>query len=167
MRRARLRLNDEGAGDWEEGLGEQGETAEEKGERRMARLMDAGLFMLQRVAVILGFVYSRSLEGQGRLRKRMKMEGREGLEEVGDVLREYALSIGEEAEGAAAEGGGAVKQRRRLRYWAAHLGSADGERREWEGERGEHGEEGAGEGVGGDEGEGGNEVGVEELAVEA
>ncbi|EKU22723.1 beta-catenin-like protein 1 [Nannochloropsis gaditana CCMP526] len=59
VRRARLRLNDEGAGDWEEGLGEQGETAEEKGERRMARLMDAGLFMLQRVAVILGFVYSR------------------------------------------------------------------------------------------------------------
>ena len=101
------------------------DDAEEKKESRLARLMDAGLYMLQRVAVVLGFVYSRSLEGQERLRKRMKMEGREGLGEVADVLREYALSVGEDVEGAVAEGGGAARQRRRLRFWAAHLEAAD------------------------------------------
>lgn len=145
VERARLRLaaqDEDGTG---EQLDEREDDAEEKRETRLARLMDAGLYMLQRVAVVLGFVYSRSLEGQERLRKRMKMEGREGLGEVADVLREYALSVGEDVEGAVAEGGGAARQRRRLRFWAAHLEAADGgmvgEGEEGEDEDGEEGVE--------------------------
>lgn len=149
MERARLRL----AAQEEDGTGEQlderEDNEEEKAESRLARLMDAGLYMLQRVAVVLGFVYSRSREGQERLKKRMKMEGREGLGEIADVLREYALSVGEDVEGAVAEGGGAARQRRRLRFWAAHLEAAGGEERrrgEEEGKEEEREEEKEGEG---------------------
>lgn len=145
-------------------MDEREDNAEEKAETRLARLMDAGLYMLQRVAVILGFVYSRSLEGQERLRKRMKMEGREGLGEVADVLREYALSVGEDVEGAVAEGGGAARQRRRLRFWAAHLEAAGGgvERGE---EDGEEEEEERGE-AGGEVNGGGKEVEEEDVDME-
>ncbi len=169
VERARARLSQE-----EEQLDEADDNAEEKAETRLARLMDAGLYMLQvrsvsspatplflhqtihpptlppysqRLAVILGFVFSRSLEGQARLAKRMKMEGRE-LGEIADVLREYALSVGEDAEGAVAEGGGAARQRRRLRFWAAHLEAAGGEGEEEEDEGKEGGKEGMnGEGM--------------------
>ena len=167
MERARLRLaaqDEDGTG---QQLDEREDNAEEKAETRLARLMDAGLYMLQRVAVILGFVYSRSLEGQERLRKRMKMEGREGLGEVADVLREYALSVGEDVEGAVAEGGGAARQRRRLRFWAAHLEAAGGGigRGEEEEEEEEGEEEGGGEvNAGGKEEE--EDVDVEEEAEE-
>ena len=166
MERARLRLaaqDEDGTG---QQLDEREDNAEEKAETRLARLMDAGLYMLQRVAVILGFVYSRSLEGQERLRKRMKMEGREGLGEVADVLREYALSVGEDVEGAVAEGGGAARQRRRLRFWAAHLEAAGGGIGRGEEEEEEEGEEeGGGEvNAGGKEEE--EDVDVEEEAEE-
>jgi len=167
VERARLRLaaqDEDGTG---QQLDEREDNAEEKAETRLARLMDAGLYMLQRVAVILGFVYSRSLEGQERLRKRMKMEGREGLGEVADVLREYALSVGEDVEGAVAEGGGAARQRRRLRFWAAHLEAAGGGigRGEEEEEEEEGEEEGGGEvNAGGKEEE--EDVDVEEEAEE-
>ena len=182
MERARLRLaaqDEDGTG---EQLDEREDNAEEKAETRLARLMDAGLYMLQRVAVILGFVYSRSLEGQERLRKRMKMEGREGLGEVADVLREYALSVGEDVEGAVAEGGGAARQRRRLRFWAAHLEAAGGgvgggeeEEEEEGGEEEQQEEEGGGKVNGGRKKEEEEDVDmekeeaeeVEELAKEA
>jgi len=166
VERARLRLaaqDEDGTG---QQLDEREDNAEEKAETRLARLMDAGLYMLQRVAVILGFVYSRSLEGQERLRKRMKMEGREGLGEVADVLREYALSVGEDVEGAVAEGGGAARQRRRLRFWAAHLEAAGGGIGRGEEEEEEEGEEeGGGEvNAGGKEEE--EDVDVEEEEAE-
>lgn len=66
---------------------EQGQLSEEeRAEARLERLLDAGLYMLQRVCVILGFVFTRSAEGRARLKKRMRMEGR-GLGEVAAVLR--------------------------------------------------------------------------------
>lgn len=65
---------------------EEGLTEEERAEARLERLLDAGLYMLQRVCVILGFVFTRSAEGRARLRKRMKMEGRQ-LGQIAEVLR--------------------------------------------------------------------------------
>jgi hypothetical protein len=158
---------------------EEGDEEEEKAEARLARLMDAGLYVLQRVSVILGFVWSRSVEGQARVLKRMKMEGRD-VGQIAEILREFARSLGEDAEGAVAEGGGAAKQRRRLRFWAAHLETAaaplkyeGGEEEEEEEEEGEEEEGEGGERNGGSkkekekgEDEDGDVV-MDELAKEA
>lgn len=65
---------------------EEGLSEEERAEARLERLLDAGLYMLQRVCVVLGFVFTRSAEGRERLKKRMRMEGK-SLGQIAEVLR--------------------------------------------------------------------------------